>query len=253
MWGRIMDKTAEQFIIDILKGQLGLTDSQIWLRYQNRSVPPTTGLYVVVGMNDSRPVSSQTYTENKPTRTPRLEAENFSFIATESNGLLSCETGDVYEEVEVQRVQTCDAIQIDIFSRDNAALLRRWEVTAALHSIQAQQTQEANFFKISRLPVNFLNTSGAEGGSNINRYTLTFNCFVWYQKDTVLPQDGGWFDDFKARVDDSKTITEEHGLIEFEIADEESIGQKLLQEDGGFLITEDNAFICITTPIYSGP
>jgi len=247
-----MDKTAEQYIIDILKAQLGLTDSQIWLRYQNRSVPPNTGLYVVVGMVDSRPVSAQSYIESKPTRTPRLETETFSFVTTESGGLLACETGEVYEEVEIQRVQTMDAIQIDIFSRDNSALTRRWEVIGALRSIAAQQTQEENFFKICRLPASFLNISAAEGGSNLNRFSLTFNCFVWFQKERVLSS-GGVYDDFKTRVDDAVTIAEDRGLIEFEIASDDAVGRRLLQETGRLLLTEDNSILCLTVPIYNGP
>lgn len=253
MWGRIMDKTAEQFIIDILKGQLCLTDSQIWLRYQNRSVPPNTGLYVVVGMVDSRPVSAQTYMEERDNRPARILAENGDFLVTEDGAYLSDETEIFFREFEIQRVQTCDAIQIDLFSRDNAALLRRWEVMAALRSIQAQQTQEANFFKISRLPVNFLNTSGAEGGSNINRYTLTFNCFVWYQKETELSQVGGWFDDFRTRVDDENSIGTDTGIIEFEIVGDTATPWKLLLETGDALLTEDGAFIGLDVITYNGP
>lgn len=248
-----MDKTAEQYIIDVLKQQLGLTDNQIWLRWQTRTVPNENGLYVVVGMVDSRPVSAQSYIEERENRPARILAENGDFLITENGDYLSDESEIFFREFEVQRVQTMDTIQIDIFSRDNSALLRRFEVMAALRSFQSQQIQEKNFFKISRLPASFLNTSGAEGGSNLNRFTLTFNCFVWFEKSTELPQLSGWFDDFRTRVDDHNTIGQPNGLIEFEIVGDTATPWKLLTEQGDAILTEDGAFLGLDLITYNGP
>lgn len=122
------------------------------------------------------------------------------------------------QQVESSRVQMRENIQISILSRDTQALMRHWEIVAAMQSIYSQQKQEANFFKIFRVPTSFLNASDAEGGSNINRFSITVPCFVWYEKERVLTSDGGdYYDDFTTRVDNEQTIGTPAPLFEFEI------------------------------------
>ena len=73
-------------------------------------------------------------------------------------------------------------------------------------------------FKIMRLPNSFINSSVAEGGSQLNRYSITVGCMVLYEKIKILnPDNGDYYDDFDTRVDDEKTIGEIDGLIEFNI------------------------------------
>jgi len=189
---------AEQVIIDILQERMKLADGQIWVRSQNRKIPADTKLYVIVGMVSTQINSAQTYMEEQ-------------IIDT------------LTKQVEVNRVQTLENIQIDILSRSNDAITRRWEIIAALKSIYAQQKQEANYFKICREPASFLDTSSAEGSSQLNRFTITIPCFVWYKKETVLEEEYDYYDDFTQRVDDAKTISEANGLIEFEIKGDEII------------------------------
>lgn len=213
-----MDKTAEQLIVELLKSQLSLSDSNVWVRNQTRTIPPDTGLYIVVGMTDSRPLSAETQLEERVVE-------------------------DVVTMIEVQQVQTMDNIQIDIFSRSNQSLTRRWEVMAALASIQSKQIQEANFFKVCRLPNSFLNTSSAEGGSNLNRFSLSFNCFVWYRKERISVNE--YYDDFKTRVDDYKTIGQNNGLIEFRIFRNDSEDLILAAQNGVRFKTQDGKYLRI--------
>lgn len=217
-----MIKTAEQLLVELLKSQLNLGDDNVWVRSQNRSIPPDNGLYIVVGMTDSKPLSSQSYIEETviPGDPPTVNT------------------------VEIQRVQTVDNIQIDFFSRDPAALTRRWEIIAALSSIESKQLQEENFFKIPRLPNSFVNTSGAEGGSNINRYTTTFATFVWYRKERVLSATGDeYYDSFYTRVDDYKSITEDRGIIEFRIAGDGAYPRYLATHNNFSFKTHSGKFI----------
>lgn len=180
---------SEQLIIDIIAQQLDLSAERIWVRNQNRKIPPDNGLYVVVGMVDAAPISST------------------SDVTSTEDGM-----------IETQRVILSENIQIDVFSRDDAALRRRWEVMTALKSVYAQQVQEANYFKIYRMPRSFVNTSDAEGSSRLNRFTLTFPCQVWYKKEIPLTLPGrDYYNDFDTRVDDANTIGEDEGLIEFNI------------------------------------
>lgn len=129
---------------------------------------------------------------------------------------------DSTQQVEVTQYQAAENIQIDVVSRSNDALLRRWEVVAALRSIYAQQQMEKYGFKIARLPNSFVNSSAAEGGSQLNRFSLSFKCLVWQQKEKVLTPEGSeYYDDFSTRVDDAATISEETGIFEFEITAED--------------------------------
>lgn len=189
-----MNSLAEQVIIDILKERMTLADSQVWIRSQNRKIPADTKLYLIVGMVSTQVVSAQTYMEEQ-------------IIDT------------LTKQVEINRVQTLENIQIDILSRSNDAITRRWEIVAALKSIYAQQKQEANYFKICREPSSFLDISSAEGSSQLNRFSITIPCFVWYKKETVLEDSYDYYDKFTQRVDDAKTIGEENGLIEFSLGE----------------------------------
>lgn len=193
-----MNSLSEQVIIDILKERMALSDGQIWVRSQNRKIPADTKLYLIVGMVSTQVNSVQTYMEER-------------IIETRT------------KQVEINRVQTLENIQIDILSRSNDAITRRWEILAALKSIYAQQKQEENYFKICRESVSLLDTSSAEGSSQLNRFTITIPCFVWYKKETVLEEEYDYYDDFTQRVDDAKTIGEAEGLIEFEIKGDEII------------------------------
>ncbi len=115
-------------------------------------------------------------------------------------------------------VQMRENIQISILSRSNAAIMRHWEIIGALQSLYSEQAQEANSFKIFRIPQSFVNASSAEGGSTLNRFSITVSAFVWYYKERVLPRTGGdFYDDFTTRVDDAITISAPNGIFEFEI------------------------------------
>jgi hypothetical protein len=189
-----MDKLTEEIIVDIVREFMELSQENIWIRDQNRKIPNDKGMYVVVGMVDAKPYSAQS---------------NLETHFTEGSDPIPF-------EVEVSRIQTRENIQIDIMSRSADAISRRWELLLALNSIYSKQQQEQFGFKISRLPANFVNTSGAEGGSNINRFSITIACLVWYEKVSDLPV-YDYYNEFSTRVDDESTIGQEDGLIEFEI------------------------------------
>lgn len=192
-----MNSLAEQIIVDILSSQMELDDQHVWVRSQNKKIPPTDGLFIVVGMVDSQVLSVTKYEE--PTTIPQPDP-----------------TPDIQTLTEKITAVTRDNIQIDILSRNNDALTRRWEVMTALASTYSVQKQEEHNFKIFRVPTMFVNASEAEGGSNINRFSMTIACHVWYRKDTLLSQ-GDIYTSFDTRVDDEQSIGEPEGIIEFTI------------------------------------
>jgi hypothetical protein len=190
-----MNSLAEQIIVNILQSEMQLPTQSVWIRDQNRKFDDTGNLNIIVGMADSKPLGSETY------------------MTTVGNN-----------QFEVQELVTRENHQIDILSRDTSALMRRSEILLALKSFYSEQQQEANNFKIFNLPTNFLNTSDAEGGSFMNRFTITIACFVWYRKTKPLYLfNGDYYDEFSTRVDDEATIGTETPFIEFYIPPSEGI------------------------------
>lgn len=177
---------AGPILCDIIASEMGLSNQAVWISDENRMIPKDNGLYVTIGLADSHVLSAVTKMVELPIGTPPLP-----------------------QEVEINSVHAREVLQIDIFSRSTAAKTRHWEIIAALQSIYGQQQQELYNFKISRNPMRFLNTSSAEGGSFINRYTLTFACFVWYSKQKTLTADGGdYYDKFCFELVDDLTIND---------------------------------------------
>lgn len=187
----ITEQLAAQVIIDILNNEMNMPANSVWLRQQNRTIPNDNGLYIAVGL-----VSAQTI-------------GNVTSMETISGS-----------QYEVNEVMQQEAIQIDLLSSavNNYAMLRNWEVVAALQGFYSQQLQELNNFKIFRVPRSFVDTSSAEGGSMLQRYSIVVTAFVWYRKQTLLnPPLGDYYDDFTTRADDVVTINTDTPLIEFEI------------------------------------
>jgi hypothetical protein len=188
-----MDSLTAQLLVNIIKQEMVLPDAAVWIRDQNAVIPKDNGLYVVVGMVSAFPTANSTR-------------------------MLDVTVGMTVEEHQISEVQMMENIQIDIFSSSNSALMRSWEIIAAMQSFYSQQQQEKNNFKIFRIPRSFLDTSSAEGGTILNRYTITVPCLTWYRKDTVITSPlGDYYDDFTQRVDDEQTIGTDTPLIEFEI------------------------------------
>lgn len=185
---------------------MALDPSRIWMRDQDKQIPNDTAFFIEVGLVSSIPMSAVS----------TMVQED---VAADPDADPPVEAGT--QQVEIVQVNQQENIQIDIASKDNSAVLRNWEVLAALNSIFSKQTQEKNFFKIFRLPRQFINASSAEGGSMLNRYSIIFPCFAWYNQRRVLTTTGGdYYDDFRTRVDDKNTIGTDTPLIEFEITPE---------------------------------
>lgn len=186
---------ASQIIIDILNNEMMMPKNSVWLRQQNRTIPNDNGLYISVGMVASQTIGNNTSVEllnNPKTNQPSY--------------------------YEVNQLNQQEGIQVDIFSstEQNLALFRNWEVVAALNSFYALQQQEANNFKILRIPRSFIDTSSAEGGSMIQRYTITIMALVWYRKQKLL---GDYYDDFSVVANDEKTIGTPNPMLDFEITE----------------------------------
>ena len=123
-------------------------------------------------------------------------------------------TGGADEMTQYNEATIDDNIQIDISSRDNSARIRRHEVFMALNSYYSKQMQEKYGFRIFGLPSGFMNTSAAEGGTVVYRYSITFQCqYMRVYSRTVTGYD--YYKTFPATIendgalDDGFTIDEE--------------------------------------------
>ena len=148
---------TEKIIQDILLKQLGLPAD--YGKDESGFIVPSVYIFapnVSIGSTDQLQICIQAINT-------RIIANNS--CTTEHNGQL----------IDVCEVILNEMIQIDIFSRNNDARLRRFEVLTALRSAYAKQKQEEYNIKIFEIPngVNTLNIS--EGSSKIYRYAITFN------------------------------------------------------------------------------
>lgn len=214
-----MNKLASQIIVDILARQMAMPANSVWLRDQNRVIPNDDGLYIDVGIVNSYVLSNETWiAEGTLTQDWDQLGETFDDPNQEETDY---DAPPVTGVIEYNKLQAREDIQIDIWSRSNQAIFRNWEIAAALQSIYAQQQMELVNFKIFRIPRSMTNTSAAEGGSQLNRYTLIISCFVWYVKETLLNVPfGDYYDDFNQRVDDRHTIGTDTPMFTFEINQE---------------------------------
>lgn len=156
----------EEYIVDIIRKEMNLSQQNIWIHSQNRKIPPQSQeLYVTVGCVDFLPISSKS----------RFDSENNS---------------------EIQTVYGRASVQIDILSRSREARIRRAELLMALNSYYSKEVQDKKQFRIFELPARFINTSGLEGGSEINRFSLIIRAMI--SEDKVKETD--YYDKFNARI-----------------------------------------------------
>lgn len=215
-----MNQLSSEYIADIITKKMALPPARVVLRDQNFKIPPDKQLYIVVGIVNTFPMAAETYMRPATAEDWDQTAQVWDIAGQtyDPTGFTNYDRGgqnwdtpnQTFDQlpptqIEVSQVVQQEWVQIDVCSRNNDALTRNWEVIAACNSFYSQQTQEANTFKIFRIPRGPINTSSAEGGSYLNRYTLTVPCFVWYRKEVVM-MSGDYYDDFHTQVDDAHTL-----------------------------------------------
>ena len=178
---RIGKMQIEEYIVDIIRTEMGMKQQNVWIHSQNRKIPPQSQeLYVTVGCVDFLPISSKS----------RFDFE---------------------ENMEIQTVYGRASVQIDILSRSLEARQRRAELLMSLNSYYSKEIQERHQFRIFELPQNFINTSSLEGGSEINRFSLIIRAIIsedkvketsYYDKfnEKIIPQEQT---DYELQIEDS--------------------------------------------------
>lgn len=176
-----MQKEIEKVIVDLIRTGLNLPANWgydengneipcVSIKSQNIKLFNTPNLQITVSTADSK-----------------VFANRKEYFQTKVNNV------DVLAEricINDQRI-----MQIDIYSRTNDARQRFWEVQACLNSTYCEQLQDQYQFRIGKISTAH-NLSGLDGGSDINRYTIRFNCLSWFEKIN-LPD---YYDSFDTEV-----------------------------------------------------
>lgn len=136
--------TAIQRFCDVIRTEMNLDADQVWIYNQKVDIPPDDRLYVVVSILNCKPFS------------------NINKMIPTDSGLEEKQMTNFYANLSV-----------DILSRSTEARDRKEEIILALHSVYAQQMQEAHGFSIARLSNAFANISDVEGSAIPYRFNIT--------------------------------------------------------------------------------
>lgn len=167
-----MNKQIEKIFVDIIKTCLNLPDD-----YGKTSTGDTIPSVIIYAQNIKLFNTSKLQIT---VRTARMHVySNRSEVKELSDGNNQTYFAEI-QDLNVQRM-----MQIDCYSRNNDARDRFWEVAAALKSDYANQMMDLYNFKIANISDSF-NTSGLDGGSDINRFTTTFNVLSFERKITPI-------------------------------------------------------------------
>lgn len=159
-----MNKEIEKIFVDLIQTSLGLPNDYgedpsgnvipcVTIKSQNLKLFNTTKLQITVST-----LQNQIFSNRKEYRE---EVVN--------------DVTKYYEDIYINENRT---MQIDIYSRNNDARIRFPEVQACLNSTYAEQLQDKYQFRIGTIS-NAVNLSGLDGGSDINRFTIRFQCLTW--------------------------------------------------------------------------
>lgn len=172
---------VEKIFVDLIKNSLNLPDN--WGVDENGNQIPC----ITIKSQNIKLFNTPNLQITVSTISNRVFANRKEYFVTQVN------KADVLAErlcLNEQRV-----MQIDIYSRTNDARQRFWEVQAALNSTYCEQLQDKYQFRISRIST-ANNLSGLDGGSDINRYTIRFNCLSWQEKVNIPD----YYDSFDTEV-----------------------------------------------------
>lgn len=179
-----MRKSVEKILVDLITHELNLPENYgkikgdtipcVIIYSQNIKLFNTDKIQVTIRTVSERVYSNRSQVMDNPNPTAPDGSDAF---------------------IEVQDLNVSKMMQIDIYSRNNEARDRYWEVSAALKSNYAQQLQDLYNFKIGTI-TNTTNISGIDGGSDINRFSITFNVLTFNQKTKVID----YYDKFQSDI-----------------------------------------------------
>lgn len=137
-----------QLLAGIIQKSMGLTEAQVWLYNQRRTIPNTSELFITLHRDAIRPYGNN-----------------------------SRQSGD--DVKATQFFQTLVSIQM--FSRSLEATTRLPEVLAAIRSPYSLYVQEKEGIKISSVPTSIVDASEVEGASMLYRTRIQIMVLSAYE------------------------------------------------------------------------
>lgn len=176
----------EKIIVELLKDYLELPDNY-GLDSQGNQIPSI----IIKGQN-----IKLFNTDKMQITVSTLSSDVFSNRKEYKTVTIVNEDETTTEELhEIVYMNDRRMMQVDIYSRNNEARQRLAEVQMALTSTRAEQLQDQYQFKIGKIS-RANNLTGLDGGSDVNRYTIRFNCLCWYE----LEKNIDYYDKFSHEV-----------------------------------------------------
>lgn len=174
-----MQKSIEKILVDIIKHELNLPDN--YGMSSNGDTIPSVIIYsqnIKLFNTDKLQITVRTVSQNVWSNRNYTKQVNENFT-------------------EIQDLNESRLMQIDVYSRNNDARDRFWEVQTALNSIYAQQQMDLYNFKLSNM-TKAQNISGIDGSADINRFTITFTALTHQQKVKTV----NYYDKFTSKYYD---------------------------------------------------
>lgn len=177
-----MQKSIEKILVDIIKTCMNLPDN--YGKTSNGDIIPSVIIYsqnIKLFNTDKLQITVRTVSQ-------RIYSNRNEYKTSQQTPF-----------IEVQDLNEQRLMQIDLYSRNNDARDRFWEVACALNSVYAKQQMDLYNFKIGTI-TDSRNTSGIDGGSDINRFTITFNVLTHQHKETSI----NYYDKFAFTLDNEQ-------------------------------------------------
>lgn len=159
-----MEKPIEKILVDLIQKELNLPNNYgldpqgneipcVMIASQNIKLFNTPKIQITV-----KTLQNRTFSSRKEYREEIIDDETHYF-----------------EDKYINENRT---MQIDVYSKNNEARERFPEIQSCLNSTYAEQLQDKYQFKIGIIS-DAVNLSGLDGGSELNRFTIRFNCLTW--------------------------------------------------------------------------
>lgn len=139
-----------------------------------------------VSQLDLEPRQAVVYNQRKKLPdTPGIQID-VEFLASRQYGQSKIHEEDENGYQEIIGLQQQETYTVNIYSHDESALTRKWEITAALMSDQAQHLQEQYSFHLGLIPASFVDVSRVEGAGRLNRFAITIVLTRAYEKRRLV-------------------------------------------------------------------
>jgi len=141
-------------VASIIQTELGLSDGQVMLSYQNYPIPETVGLYVSLAYGTETVIGSTNYN------------------STDLQG----------NYLEVQAVSMMHGVDIEVMSFDDSARLQKEQVVMALSSVNAQNVLAKNNMRLASTPTSFITIGDEQPAKQLNRYHFTVQIYALHEQ-----------------------------------------------------------------------